>query len=274
MPFTHLHVHSEYSLLDGLSRIPSMVQRAKDLGMTALGITDHGALYGVVEFYSACVQAGIKPIIGCELYVASGPRWERRPGEKSFSHLTVLAQNGVGYRNLMKLSSKAHLEGFYYKPRADHELLEAHAEGLIVLSGCPSSELSTALINDDYERARELGRWYKDTFPSFYLEMQRHENLEFLDRLNAGLLGLGEELDIPLVATNDLHYVEQQESALHDVLLCIGTNATVNDKDRFRFSADSFYLKSPEEMAALFEDLPEAIANTQVIADEIGRAHV
>ena len=267
MPFTHLHVHSEYSLLDGLSRIPSMVQRAKDLGMTALGITDHGALYGVVEFYSACVQAGIKPIIGCELYVASGPRWERRPGEKSFSHLTVLAQNGVGYRNLMKLSSKAHLEGFYYKPRADHELLEAHAEGLIVLSGCPSSELSTALINDDYERARELGRWYKDTFPSFYLEMQRHENLEFLDRLNAGLLRLGEELDIPLVATNDLHYVEQQESALHDVLLCIGTNATVNDKDRFRFSADSFYLKSPEEMAALFEDLPEAIANTQVIAD-------
>ena len=191
MAFTHLHVHSEYSLLDGLSRIPAMVTRAKDLGMTALGITDHGSMYGVVEFYSACKEAGIKPVIGSELYVAKGQRFDRRPGEKSPSHLTVLAKDNVGYRNLMKLSSKAHIEGFYYKPRVDHELLEEHADGLIVLSGCPSSELSVALMDGNYEEAKEIARWYMGTFPNFYLEMQRHTNLDFLDRLNEGLLRLG-----------------------------------------------------------------------------------
>ncbi len=268
MPFTHLHVHSEYSLLDGLSRIPAMVNRAKDLGMTALGLTDHGSMYGVVDFYSACKEAGIKPVIGCELYVANGKRTERTTGAKAQNHhLTVLAKNNEGYRNLMKLSSRAHLEGFYYKPRVDHELLEELADGLIVFSGCPSSEISVALINGNYEAAKELAKWHMDTFPSFYLEVQRHENLDFLDTLNAGLLRLGEELDIPIVATNDLHYVAKGDAGIHDVLLCIGTSSNVRDENRFQFSDSSYYLKTHEEMAELFSDLPEAVANTQAIAD-------
>ncbi|MCH7608241.1 MAG: DNA polymerase III subunit alpha, partial [Chloroflexi bacterium] len=267
MAFAHLHVHTEYSLLDGLSGIPELVQRAKDLGMTALGMTDHGALYGAVSFYSACIEAGIKPVIGCELYVASGSRTERRVGDKSPSHLTVLAQNNTGYRNLIQLVSKAHLEGFYYKPRVDKELLAQHADGLIVLSGCPSAELSVLLMDGSTEAADELARWYRDTFGAFYLEIQRHENLDFQDGLNAGLLGMAERLDLPLVATNDLHYVKPTDAQLHDVLLCIGTNASVGDANRFRFSDSSYYLKTPEEMAELFADLPEALANTAVIAD-------
>ena len=269
MSFTHLHVHSEYSLLDGLSRIPSMVSRAKELGMTALGLTDHGSMYGAVDFYSACKEAGIKPVIGCELYVAGGKRTDRGAGGKGQNqfHLTVLAQNNEGYRNLMKLSSRAHLEGFYYKPRVDHELLEEHADGLVVFSGCPSSEISVALIDGDYEKARELARWHKAMFPAFYLEMQRHENLDFLTPLNNGLLRLGEELDIPIVATNDLHYVQKSDASTHDVLLCIGTNSNVKDESRFQFSDSSYYLKTHEEMAELFSDLPEAVTNTQAIAD-------
>lgn len=265
--FVHLHAHSEYSLLDGLSRIPAMVNRAKELGMNALGITDHGAMYGVVDFYLACKEAGIKPVIGCELYVARGGMRDRGPADKNYTHLTVLAQNNEGYRNLMQLSSKAHLEGFYYKPRVDRALLEKHADGLIVLSGCPSSEISTYLIDDDYTRARETIRWCQDTFPAFYMEMQRHENLDFLDRLNHGLLTLADKMKVPIVATNDLHYVSQSDSSLHDTLLCIGTNATIHDENRFKFSADSFYLKSPEEMAYLFHDLPEATLESQKIAD-------
>ena len=265
--FVHLHSHSEYSLLDGLSRIPAMVNRAKELGMNALGITDHGSMYGVVDFYTACKEAGIKPVIGCELYVAPGDMRNRGPADKNYTHLTVLAQNNEGYRNLMKLTSKAHLEGFYYKPRVDRALLEKHADGLIVLSGCPSSEISTFLIDDDYTRARETIRWCQDSFPAFYMEMQRHENLDFLDRLNHGILTLADKMDIPIVATNDLHYVNQSDSSLHDTLLCIGTNATVHDENRFKFSADSFYLKSPDEMAYLFHDLPEATSESQKIAD-------
>ena len=268
MPFTHLHVHSEYSLLDGLSRIPAMVNRARELGMTALGLTDHGSMYGVVDFYSACKEAGIKPVVGCELYVASGKRTERTMGAKAQNHhLTVLAKNNEGYRNLMKLSSRAHLEGFYYKPRVDHALLEELADGLIVFSGCPSSEISVALIDGNYEAAKELAKWHMDTFPAFYLEMQRHENLDFLDTLNAGLLRLGEELDIPIVATNDLHYVTEGDAGIHDVLLCIGTSSNVRDENRFQFSDSSYYLKTHDEMAELFSDLPEAVANTQAIAD-------
>ena len=269
MSFTHLHVHSEYSLLDGLSRIPAMVSRAKELGMTALGLTDHGSMYGVVDFYAACKEAGIKPVIGCELYVANGKRTDRNSGGKgqNYHHLTVLAQNNEGYRNLMKLSSRAHLEGFYYKPRVDHELLEEHADGLIVFSGCPSSEISVALIDGNYEAAKELARWHKAMFPAFYLEMQRHENLDFLTPLNDGLLRLGEDLDIPIVATNDLHYVQESDASIHDVLLCIGTSSNVKDENRFQFSDSSYYLKTHEEMAELFADLPEAVANTQTIAD-------
>ena len=270
MSFTHLHVHSEYSLLDGLSRIPAMVNRAKELGMTALGLTDHGSMYGAVDFYSACKEAGIKPVIGCELYVANGKRTDRTSGGKgqNYHHLTVLAQNNEGYRNLMKLSSKAHLEGFYYKPRVDHELLEEHADGLVVFSGCPSSEISVALIDGNYETARELARWHKAMFPAFYLEMQRHENLDFLTPLNNGLLRLGEELDIPIVATNDLHYVQGERrrhprrAALHrhelqhqgrEPLPVLGLVVLPED--------------APRRWLELFSDLPEAVTNTQAIAD-------
>ncbi|MDA1215870.1 MAG: DNA polymerase III subunit alpha [Chloroflexi bacterium] len=265
--FTHLHVHTEYSLLDGLSSISGLVESAKDQGMTAMGITDHGGMYGVVEFYSACKAAGIKPIIGCELYVAPGSRKDRKPSEKSAFHLTVLAQNDLGYKNLMQLVTTSHLDGFYYKPRVDHQVLEEHSEGLVVLSGCPSAELSRAIIDGDTNQAIEIARWYKETFPNFYLELQRHDDLPFLDDLNRGLLNLGEKLDIPLAATNDLHYVKREDAPYQDVMVCIQTNTNLQDDKRLKMSDDSYYLKGPDEMAYLFDDLPEAIDNTQRIAD-------
>ena len=264
--FTHLHVHTEYSLLDGHSRIPALVQRAKDQGMTALGITDHGGLYGAVDFYSACKDAGIKPIIGCELYLAAGSRHDRRPADKSPHHLTVLARNNTGYQNLMRLVTAANLEGFYYKPRVDKELLATYGDGLVVLSGCPSAELAQLLMQGDLAKAEELARWYQATFPHFYAELQRHTNLDFQEDLNSRLLDLAGKLDIPLVATNDLHYVDRDDAPYQDVMLCIQTNAKVHDTDRMRFSDDSYYLKSPEEMAEVFSDLPEAVEGTQRIA--------
>jgi DNA polymerase-3 subunit alpha len=266
MPFTHLHVHTEYSMLDGLSRIDALVKRAKDQGMDSLGITDHGGMYGVVDFYQACTSAGIKPIIGCELYVASGSRLDHNAADKSPYHLTVLAQNNTGYKNLMKLVTKANLEGFYYKPRIDKEILAEHAEGLVVLSGCPSAELSRLIMDGSQADAEELVRWYQGTVPNFYLELQRHENLPFLDGLNAGLLNIAEKLDVPLVATNDLHYVAAEDAPLQDVMVCIQTNTTISDESRLKMSDESYYLKDPGEMAALFPDLPEAIANTEKIA--------
>jgi DNA polymerase-3 subunit alpha len=265
--FTHLHVHTEYSLLDGLSSISGLVESAKDQGMTAMGITDHGGMYGVVEFYSACKAADIKPIIGCELYVAPGSRKERHPNDKSAFHLTVLAQNDLGYKNLMRLVTTSHLDGFYYKPRVDHQVLEEYSEGLVVLSGCPSAELSRAIIDGDTNQAMEIARWYKETFPNFYLELQRHDDLPFLDDLNKGLLNLGEKLDIPLAATNDLHYVKREDAPYQDVMVCIQTNTNLQDEKRLKMSDDSYYLKGPDEMADLFDDLPEAIDNTQRIAD-------
>ncbi len=266
--FTHLHLHTEYSLLDGLSRTPALVQRSKELGMTAMAITDHGGMYGVVEFYTACHEAGIKPIIGCEMYVASGSRHDRRAADKSPYHLTVLARDNEGYHNLMRLVTKSHLEGFYYKPRVDKELLAQHRQGLIVLSGCPSAELPRLIMEGNMDEARREAEWYRDTFEGYYLEVQRHENLPFQDRLNEGILKLREEVGIPLVATNDLHYVRQEDAPYQDVLLCIQTNTTVNDEKRMRMSDDSFYLKSPQEMEELFADLPEAIENTQRIAEQ------
>jgi DNA polymerase-3 subunit alpha len=267
MPFTHLHVHTEYSMLDGLSRIERLVDRAKELRMEALSITDHGGMYGVVDFYSACKAAGIKPLIGCEMYVAPESLHDKRSIDKNPYHLTVLAQNNQGYKNLIKMVTKSNLEGFYYKPRIDKELLAQHADGLIVLSGCPSAELSRLVINGDKNGAEELVRWYKDSVPNFYLEIQRHENLDFLEGLNNGLLTLAEKMDVPLVATNDLHYVKQEEAPLQDVMVCIQTNTTLNDESRMKMSDESYYLKGPEEMAELFADLPEAIENTQKIAD-------
>ena len=235
--------------------------------MKALAITDHGVMYGVVDFYSACREAGIKPIIGCEMYVAPGSHRDRRPGDKNPYHLTVLAHNNEGYQNLIKLVTKAHLDGFYYRPRVDKELLSHYGSGLVVLSGCPSSEMAQYILNGDQAGARELARWHQATFPHYYLELQRHGNLPLLEPLNAGLLKLAEELDIPIVATNDLHYVSRADAPYQDIMVCIKTNTNIHDDKRLKMSDDSSYLKSHEEMAELFHDLPEAIRNTERIAD-------
>jgi DNA polymerase-3 subunit alpha len=266
--FTHLHNHTEFSLLDGLSRIKPMVKMAQQLGMDSLAITDHGSLYGAIEFYLECREAGIKPIIGCELYLSDGSRLSKGSADKQNSHLTVLAKNNEGYRNLVELASKAHLEGFYYKPRVDKELLALHGKGLVILSGCLSSEISRLIVAGDMGGARELCQWYQQTFDTFYLEIQRHGNLEKLDSLNNGLLALGHELGIPLVATNDCHYISREDYPLQDILICIHTNTNIEDKKRLKISDDSYYLKSPSEMEELFRDLPEAVANSKRIADD------
>ena len=265
--FTHLHVHTEFSLLDGMCRIPDLVQRAKNLGMTALAMTDHGALHGVVDFYEECNKAGIKPIIGCEVYVAPFGRTSKKPGDKQPYHLVLLAKNNTGYRNLLHLASKAHLEGFYYKPRMDHELLEQYREGLIALSGCPTAEVPRLIQENRLDEAREAALWYKRTFEDYYFELQSHAHVPNLDRINETLIQWSKELGIPLVVTNDLHYTHPEDAEFHDLLLCIQTNTTVDEKNRMKLEDPSFYLKSEEEMRALFPDLPEAFDNTQRIAD-------
>ncbi len=266
--FTHLHVHTEYSLLDGVSRIPKLVAQAKALGMDSLAITDHGSLYGVVDFYTQCREVGIKPIIGCEVYVAHGSRHDRGPSERSPFHLTVLARDNQGYRNLMGLVTQAHLEGHYYRPRIDKELLEQYHDGLIVLSGCPTAEVPRLITENRLEDAREAALWYKDLLgdDGFFLELQRHAHVDQLPAINGALVEMGRELDIPLMATNDCHYVHQQDSSLQDVLICIHTNTTIHDDKRLKMEDDSYYLKDPQEMEELFQDFPEALRNTEMIA--------
>ena len=266
--FTHLHVHTEYSLLDGLSRIPALVKRAADLGMDALAITDHGTLYGAVDFYSASLEAGIKPILGCEVYVAKGGRLGRNPSEKSPNHLTVLSKDYTGYKNLIQLVSLAQLEGFYYRPRIDDELLEKHNQGLIVLSGCPNAQIPRLITEGNLEEAGKRARWYKELFDGrFFLEIQQHAHIPELPAITKGLLSLSRDLDLPLVATNDCHYIHQQDAPLQDIRICIHTNTTVHDETRLKMEDDSFYLKSPQEMAELFQELPQALENTQRIAE-------
>ena len=265
--FAHLHVHTEYSLLDGLSRIDGLVQRTRELGMNSIAITDHGALYGAVDFYQAARAVDVKPIIGCEMYVAHGSRHSREPGDKSQYHLTVLAKNNVGYNNLVKLASSSHLEGFYYKPRVDRELLERHSEGLVVLSGCPSGEVSSLLAQGREEDALAAAGWYRDLFDDYYFELMEHGGIEELPTINKGLLQMHRDMGVPIVATNDLHYVSREDAALQDILLCIQTNTNVEDEGRMRMSEDSYYLRSPEEMRALYPELPEAVTNSQLIAD-------
>ena len=244
------------------------VRRAHELGMSALAITDHGSLYGVVDFYSECVQVGIKPIIGCELYMAHVSRHEKTPSEKSPSHSIVLAKDNQGYKNLMQLVTKANLEGFYYKPRIDKELLEEFQEGLVVLSGCLTAEIPRLIRDNRLDEARRVATWYKDLLGDrFFLELQRHDYLEDLPLVNKTLADLGRELEIPLVVTNDCHYVYQHEASLQDVLICIHTGTTVHDEKRLRMEDDSYYLKSPQEMSELFSDFPEALENTERIAD-------
>ena len=269
MAFAHLHVHTEYSLLDGACRIGDLPQRAKEMGQTALAITDHGNMYGAVAFYKSCVKAGIKPIIGCEVYVAPGSRLDREPGASKPYHLVLLCKDDVGYRNLCYLVSAGYTEGFYSRPRIDWSLLQSHSEGLICLSACLGGEVSRRLLEGDYDAARAVALRYHALFGAgnYYLELQDHSLAEQRG-VNEALIRLSQETEIPLVATNDAHYLTKQDAALHDVLLCIQTGKTVNDPDRMRFGSEEFYLKSESEMQALFPACSEAIENAMVIADQ------
>ena len=267
--FTHLHTHTEYSLLDGLSTIPDLVTRAKALGQDALAITDHGNLHGALQFYEEARANEIKPIIGLEGYVAPGSRFDRSAASRTPFHLTLLAQNETGYRNLLKLSTASHLEGFYYRPRVDRELLERHNEGLIALSACPSGEVMTALQEEREPDAREALGWYADVFQGrYYVELQEHGQEQF-SRLNPRLVSLARDFDLPLVLTNDSHYTAPEQEHPHDVLLCIGTNATIHETDRMKLESGTFYLRSEEEMRALLPELPEACDATYRISEQV-----
>jgi len=277
--FSHLHVHTQYSLLDGMSRISQLVERAKEMGMESLAITDHGVMYGAIEFYLAAKEAGIKPIIGCEVYLAPNSRLSRNTSDKNNYHLVLLAKNQTGYRNLIQLTTKAQLEGFYYRPRVDKELLERYHQGLIALSACIVGEVPNLILSGRLEEAEQAALWYKETFGDFYLEIQRHPIAE-LEQINQHLIPMSQELDIPLVATNDVHYVNKEDASAHDLLLCIGTNSSIYDQKRIKMAGDFYYLKSPEEMAALYQDIPQALENTELIAEmcnlklEFGRLHL
>lgn len=269
MSFVHLHVHTEYSLLDGAARIKEVVRRAKDLGMPALAITDHGAMYGVVDFYRECMAQGIKPLLGCEVYVAPRTMADRTPKvDDNLHHLVLLAENETGYRNLMELVSRGFTEGFYYKPRVDRLLLDRLNRGLIALSGCMAGEISAHLLQGEFKKARQVAGTYREIFgrENFFLELQNH-GLEEQRRINSGLLRLSQELGIKVVATNDVHYVNQEDAAIQDILLCIQTGKTVNDPKRLRFQSNQLYLKTAAEMAAVFRDLPEALTRTVEIAE-------
>ncbi|MBR5524825.1 MAG: DNA polymerase III subunit alpha [Clostridia bacterium] len=269
MDFVHLHVHTEYSLLDGACRIPALVARAKALGQTALAITDHGTMYGVIDFYKECQKQGVRPILGCEVYVAARTLQDKTHGPDSeYHHLVLLCENETGYQNLLKLVSTAWVDGFYIKPRVDHRLLEQHHEGLIALSACLAGEIPHAIARSDYGRARDLVRWYADTFGmgNFYLELQDH-GLPEQREVNAALLRLSGETGVPLVCTNDVHYIQQEDARMQRVLCCIQTATTLDEPSPLNFETEEFYLKSGEEMAALFAACPEAVENTARIAD-------
>ncbi|MBQ1826257.1 MAG: DNA polymerase III subunit alpha, partial [Firmicutes bacterium] len=269
MGFTHLHLHTEYSLLDGAARIKDVVKRGKELGMTSMAITDHGAMFGVVDFYKECKAQGIKPIIGCEVYTAPRTHLDKDPDlDKRQGHLILLAENETGYKNLIKIVSIGYTEGFYYKPRIDKDVLRAHSEGLICLSACLSGDVQKKLLLRDYEGAKNEAIAFRDIFGegNFYLELQDH-GLDGEKAIRADMLRLSKELGIPLVATNDCHYVNRSDAEAHDVLLCIQTGTTLDEPDRMRYPTDQFYLKSEEEMRELFGDIPGAIENTEIIAD-------
>ena len=270
MEFTHLHVHTEYSLLDGSAKIKELVARAKELGMKALAITDHGVMYGAIDFYKACMAAGIKPIIGCEVYVAPGSRFDKEiaKGEGKYYHLVLLAKNELGYKNLSKIVSRGFTEGYYYKPRVDIELLEEFHEGVIALSACLAGEIAVNLRKDNYERAKETALKYEQIFGkgNYYLEMQDH-GIEEQKIVNAGVMRLSKETNIPMVITNDSHYINADDAEAHDVLLCIQTGKLLSDENRMRYEGGQYYLKSADEMEELFPYAKDALENTNKIAD-------
>ncbi len=269
MEFVHLHTHTEYSLLDGANKIKELPARAKELGMKAMAITDHGVMFGVVDFYKECKKVGIKPIIGCEVYVAPRTRFDKEPNiDNKYSHLILLVKNEIGYKNLTNLVSMGFTEGFYYKPRIDLELLEKYHEGLICLSACLAGSVNKAILKEDIEEARKIALWHKNLFgEDYYLEVQPNGLPEQV-LVNQKLVQLSKELDIPLVATNDAHYLKKEDAYIHEVLLCIQTGKKMNDVDRMKMGADEFYVKSPEEMSEYFKNIPEAIENTVKIAEK------
>ncbi len=268
--FVHLHLHSQYSLLDGAIRIGNLVSKAQAHKSPALAITDHGNLFGAMEFYTQVKAQGIKPIIGCEVYVAGGSRFEKKAGPKheTAAHLILLCENERGYKNLCKLVTAGYMEGFYYKPRVDKELLEKHNDGLICLSACLAGQVASNILKGNEELAREHAAWHKEVFDDgrYYIEIQEN-GLKEQTKANRGLVKLARDLDIPLVATNDCHYLEKEDSRAHEVLLCIQTGKKMDDENRLRFMSDQFYVKSPQEMAEDFKDYPEAIKNTLEIAE-------
>ena len=270
MSFTHLHVHTEYSLLDGSSKIKELVHQTKELGMDSIAITDHGAMYGVIDFYKAAKAEGIKPIIGCEIYVTTGSRFQKeaRQGENRYYHLVLLAENDTGYHNLIKIVSRGFTEGFYYKPRVDYEVLERYHEGIIALSACLAGEVASYICEDDYDKAKAAALRMQDIFGegNFFLEMQDH-GISEQTKVNTALLKMAKETGIGLVVTNDIHYTYKDDVEAHDILLCIQTGKKVQDEDRMRYEGGQYYLKSPEEMQRLFPYAREALENTEKIAE-------
>ncbi len=268
--FVHLHVHTEYSLLDGANRIKDLVKRVKELGMSAIAMTDHGAMYGAVDFYKECKKNDIKPIIGCEVYVAPRTRFDKdasiddRPG-----HLILIAKDNEGYENLMKLVSLSFLEGFYYKPRVDLEILKKYSKGLIASSACLAGFINRAILSDNYEKAKEIANQYIDIFgkDDFYIELQ-HNGLKEQVLANQKLIKLARELNLKMIATNDAHYLKREDSYSHEVLLCVQTGKKMTDEDRMRMGSDEFYIKSPEEMEENFKEFPECLDNTVEIANK------
>lgn len=268
MSFTHLHLHTEYSLLDGACRISRLASAAKEKGMTSLAITDHGVMYGVIDFYRACKKEGIKPIIGCEVYVAPKSRFDKTSSYGKYYHMVLLCKNQTGYQNLIKLVSMGFTEGFYSKPRIDDELLSRYSEGLICLSACLAGEIPQRLLNGDYIGAKSKAEFYRDLFgkENFYIELQDH-GIDEQKQIIPKLVKIADEIGVDIVATNDSHYIEKSDSKIHNILLCIQTNRTVNDNNRMEFQTDEFYLKTEDEMRELFKAYPQAIDNTQKIAD-------
>ncbi|NFL54782.1 DNA polymerase III subunit alpha [Clostridium botulinum] len=264
-----LHQHTEYSLLDSSAKISDLIKRAKEFGMKSIAITDHGVMYGCVDFYKEAIKQGIKPIIGCEIYVASKSMYiKQQDKENETHHLVLLVKNEIGYKNLMEIVSKASVEGFYYKPRVDHEFLKDHGEGLIALSACLGGEVQANILKENFKKAEEVALIYKDIFKEgFYLELQYHGMEEQL-KVNETLVKMSKDLDIPLVATNDVHYIRKEDYKSHDILLCIQTGKTVEEENRMRYPSDQFYLKSPEEMYETFSYVPEALENTVKISEE------
>src|SRR6266542_6729131 len=281
--FVHLHLHTEYSLLDGACRLDRLMDKAHELKFPALTITDHGVLYGAIDFYQAACNKGIKPIIGCEVYVAPGSRFDKKTtsgGKDVYHHLVLLAKDETGYQNLIRLATAAHLEGYYYKPRIDKEILAQNNQGLIALSGCLASEIPELIQKDRLDKARATVDWFKQTFgaENFYLELQNHTIPE-QTKVNRHLIQWAKDFGLNLVATNDVHYVEKGHSHAHDALICIGTQSLLSDTRRMRYVPEQFYLRSAEDMKALFSEVPDAVQNTLNVAEkcnleiEFGKLH-